>query len=139
MTDPQALLDKATQLRTTFGGDVRTPAQLEAMIHVLTDVLEDFPDVLFDLNEQRYEAERAWAEAKAEGLDRYMEQGFTSTRARAKAELDAMPKRVAYDQARTAWHYADDSVKALTTKLYGLLNINKGQQAAMRGYSHGRT
>ena len=36
--------------------------------------------------------------------------------------------------AKAAWHYADDTLKALTSKLYGMLNVNKGVQAAYNGY-----
>lgn len=126
----------------TRGGEIihfvpANPAEMEFLITELTTLLEQMPTKMLELNEARYEAERAWSRRKNTSLAQH---GKTNpiTVARALAEVEALPERETADNAKAAWHYADDTMKALTSKLYGMLNVNKGVQAAYAGYGQRR-
>lgn len=113
------------------------PVEMEFIIRELTDFIEEMPSKLEALNQVRYEAERAWSRRRNTALAAHSK-NMSVTAARALAEVEALTELEALHNAKAAWHYADDSMRALTTKLYGLLNINKGVQAAYRSYGVGR-
>lgn len=113
------------------------PVEMEFIIRELSDRLESLPDALLKLNEARYETERLWSRKKNERMVHHSAHMNTTT-ARAMAELDADSERRLADEAKAAWHYADDLQRALTAKLYGYLNINKSTRAAYQGYVVGR-
>ena len=113
------------------------PIEMEFIIRELTDFIEDMPGRLERLNEERYTAERDWSRRRNTALAQHAK-NMPVTAARALAEVEALPELERLHNAKAAWHFADDSMKALTSKLYGLLNINKGVQAAYRGYGVGR-
>lgn len=113
------------------------PIEMEFIIRELTDFLEEMPGRLEQLNQERYAAEREWSRRRNTALAQHSK-NMPVTAARALAEVEALPEMERLHNAKAAWHYADDSMKALTSKLYGLLNINKGVQAAYRGYGVGR-
>lgn len=134
MVEPPAAL---AQTRELLGSAAHSPAQLEALIVALTNHIEQMPDVMLSLNETRYETERAYSRRKDTALAMHSK-SMPVTAARALAEVEALTEREAADNAKAAWHYADDSMKALTSKLYALLNINRGMRAAYNGYGVGR-
>lgn len=109
------------------------PVEMEFLITELTTLIEQMPGRLLELNEARYEAERAWSRRRNTSLAMHSK-SMPVTAARALAEVEAMPELEALHNAKAAWHYADDTLKALTSKLYANLNINKGVQAAYNGY-----
>jgi hypothetical protein len=126
----------------TRGGELisyqpSNPVEMEFIIRELTDLIEQMPAKLLELNEARYDAERAWSRRFNVALAAHCK-SMQVTPARALATVEALTEREAADNGKAAWHYADDSLKALTSKLYGLLNVNKGIQAAYRGYGVGR-
>ena len=105
------------------------PVEMEYLITELTTLVGQMPGKLLELNEIRYEAERAWSRRRNTSLAMHSK-SMPITAARALAEVESMPELEALHNAKAAWHYADDTLKALTTKLYANLNINKGVQAA---------
>ena len=109
------------------------PVEMEFMITELTTLVEQMPGKLLELNEARYTAERAWSRRRNTSLAMHSK-NMPVTAARALAEVEAMPELEALHNAKAAWHYADDTLKALTSKLNANLNINKGVQAAYNGY-----
>jgi len=118
----------------TRGGELiqfvpANPVEMEYLITELTTLVEQMPGKLLELNEIRYEAERAWSRRRNTSLAMHSK-SMPITAARALAEVESMPELEALHNAKAAWHYADDTLKALTTKLYANLNINKGVQAA---------
>jgi hypothetical protein len=108
------------------------PVEMEYIIKELTDLLEQMPAKMLELNETRYDAERDWSRRKNTALAQHAKNNSVTV-ARALAEVESLVERQAADNAKAAWHYADDTMKALTSKLYGLLNVNKGIQAAYNG------
>jgi len=122
----------------TRGGELihfvpANPAEMEYLITELTTLIEQMPAKMLELNEIRYAAERAWSRRRETSLAAHAA-SMSVTRARALANVEAMPELEAWHDAKAAWHYADDTLKALTSKLYGMLNVNKGVQAAYNGY-----
>lgn len=122
----------------TRGGELihfvpANPAEMEYLITELTSLIEQMPGKLLELNEKRYEAERAWSRRRNTALAQHAK-NQPVTVARALADVEALPEMESVHNAKAAWHYADDTLKALTSKLYANLNINKGVQAAYNGY-----
>jgi hypothetical protein len=71
----------------------------------------------------RYHTERVYIEAKAKALMRSKE--TTVARQRAEADLATMQQKNDFDDAKEILHAAEALQKALTSKLYGYLNLNK--------------
>lgn len=109
------------------------PVEMEFLITELTTLIEQMPGKLLELNEVRYTAERDWSRRRNTSLAMHSK-NMPVTAAHALAEVEALPELEVLHNAKAAWHYADDTLKALTSKLYANLNINKGVQAAYNGY-----
>jgi ribosome-binding ATPase YchF (GTP1/OBG family) len=101
---------------------------MEFFIREANALLEEMSDVLLAINEQRYAAEREYSRVKNSAL---VEHGksMIPTFARAQAELDAAEAKARWDEQRAAYHYAEDTQKALTTKIYSMLNVNRAVAA----------
>lgn len=112
------------------------PAELELMIRVLTDRLEASIPVLKAMYGERYTAERNLIEARAKAM--LSSKAGTVTEKRAEADLASLPFRLEFDLKREALHAAEELQRALTAKLYGLLNLNKALTATYQSYGHGR-
>jgi hypothetical protein len=130
-------VDVITRSGQVISYEPSNPVEMEFTIRELTELLEQMPKTLMELNQKRYEMERAWSRRRNTALAQHAKNN-SITVARALADVEALVEREEADNAKAAWHYADDSMKALTSKLYGLLNVNKGIQAAYRGYGVGR-
>ena len=113
------------------------PVEMEYLITQLTELVEQMPGTLLELNETRYTAERAWSRRRNTALAMHSK-NMTVTAARALAEVEAMPELEALHASKAAWHYADDTASALRSKLFALLNINRGVQAAYNAYGSHR-
>lgn len=138
VASPAAAPDAASVDILTRGGELisfvpANPVEMEYMITELTSLVEQMPGKLLELNEVRYAAERAWSRRRNTALAQHAKNNSVTV-ARALAEVEALVEREAADNAKAAWHYGDDTLKALTSKLYGMLNVNKGVQAAYNGY-----
>lgn len=92
------------------------------------------PDVLLEINQRRYEAEREYSRAKNTALKDHAAQGDPVTVARSKAELDAMGAKQAWDLVKAEYHYAEDTMQALRTRIYSMLNINKAVTTQFQSY-----
>ena len=126
----------------TRGGEIihfvpANPAEMEYLITELTTLLEQMQGKLLELNEKRYETERAWSRRRNTALAQHAKNNAVTV-ARALADVEALVEMEELHNAKAAWHYADDTLKAPTSKLYANLNINKGVQAAYNGYGSRR-
>lgn len=101
------------------------PAQMEYFIRSAVGTLEEMPDVLLQINERRYEAERAYSKAKNSRMAKLGQEGVLVSFARAQAEVDALPELEAWHTEKAAYHYAEDTERALRTKVNAMLNINR--------------
>ena len=113
------------------------PVEMEFMITELTSLIEQMPGKMLELNKIRYNAERAWSRRRNTALAQHAKNNSVTV-ARALADVEALTEMEAVHNSKAAWHYADDTLKALTSKLYANLNINKGVQAAYNGYGSRR-
>jgi pyruvate-formate lyase len=113
------------------------PLELEQLIREVGDRLENAVPVIKELWGRRYQAERNFIEARAKALMRSKESSVT--RQRAEADLATMQQKNDFDDAKEILHAAEELQKALTSKLYGYLNLNKAQAAAYMGAGIGRT
>ena len=123
---------KAEQLRNSAPTN---PVEMEFFIREANALLELMPDVLLEINERRYAAERAWSARKNTQMAYYGRTGHAVTFARAMAENDAQGELEIWHGCKAEYHYAEDTEKALRTKIYSMLNINRSVTAA---YNTGR-
>jgi pyruvate-formate lyase len=112
------------------------PLELEQLIRELGDRLENAVPVIKELWARRYQAERTFIEARAKALMRSTESSVT--RQRAEADLATMQQKNDFDDAKEILHAAEELQKALTSKLYGYLNLNKTQATAYMAGGVGR-
>ncbi|TFC59450.1 MULTISPECIES: hypothetical protein [unclassified Cryobacterium] len=118
---------KADQLRNFAPTN---PVEMEFFIREANALLEQMPDVLLDINTRRYNAERAHGLRKNTQMAFYGRQGNNVSFARALAEVDAQPELEVWHNAKAEYHYAEDTEKALRTKIFSMLNINRSIAAA---------
>lgn len=112
------------------------PVQMELWIRESNELLETMPEVLAEINERRYAAERNYSKVRNLKLVLHMNNGDSATMARAKAEVEALEALEQWHNTKAEYHYAEDTMKALQTKINSMLNINKGittQYQAYRG------
>lgn len=114
-----------------------TPVEMEFLIRQLSDLVDQIPAKLLELNEVRYDAERAYSRRKNTALAAHAK-SMSVTAARALAEVEALVELEAWHNAKAAWHYASDTGQAMRTRLYALLNVNKVSHAGFQGYGAGR-
>lgn len=123
---------KADQLRNFAPTN---PVEMEFFIREANALLEKMPDVLLEINERRYAAERAYSARKNSQMAFYGRTGNAVTFARALAEMDAQPELETWHNAKAEYHYAEDTERGLRTRIFSMLNINKSVTAA---YNTGR-
>lgn len=114
------------------------PVEMEFFIREANSLLEAMPDVLLEINNRRYAAERAYSARKNTQMAFYGRNGHAVTFARALAEVDAQSELETWHNAKAEYHYAEDTEKALRTKIYSMLNINKSVAAAYNTHGGGR-
>lgn len=112
------------------------PGRVDQAKHEVEVLLIEIADYLNVLNNDRYRKERAYSKRKNAAMAGYAKQGYQATIARAMAEVDAETEKAEWDALRAAYHYCEDTQKALQTKHYGLMNSNKNMQSVM--FSRGR-
>lgn len=108
-----------------------SPIEIEFLIREIGERLENAVPVLKELYNARYAAERTWIEERAKAMLRSKESSVT--RQRAEADLAALPFKHKFDDAKEILHAAEHLQKALQSKLFGYLNLNKAQAAAYMG------
>lgn len=101
------------------------PAEMERFIREANGLLEEMPDKLLEINDRRYAAERAYLRKKNANLAGYGKAGVPATFARAQAEVDAAAELNTWHNAKAEYHYAEGTERALRTKVYSMLNINR--------------
>lgn len=114
------------------------PVEMEFFIREANALLEEMPDVLLEINNRRYAAERKYSARKNSQMAFYGRNGHAVSFARSMAEVDAQPELEAWHNTKAEYHYAEDTEKALRTKIYSMLNINKGVVAAYNTQGGGR-
>jgi pyruvate-formate lyase len=112
------------------------PLELEQLIREVGDRLENAVPVIKELWARRYAAEREFIQARAKAIMRSSESSVT--RQRAEADLSTMQQKNDFDDAKEILHAAEVLQKALTSKLYGYLNLNKVQSSAYMAGGIGR-
>lgn len=108
-----------------------SPVEIEFIIREIGDRLENAVPVLRELYEKRYAAERTYIEERAKAMLRSQESSIT--RQRAEADIASLKYKHEFDDAKEILHAAEHLQKALQSKLYGYLNLNKAHQAAWQG------
>jgi len=113
-----------------------SPMELEFIIREIGDRLEAAVPVLKVMWHERYETERELIKAKATAM--LNSKADTVTEKRAEADLASLPFRLEFDLKKETLHAAEELQRALTAKLYGMLNLNKVQSAAYNAGGFGR-
>lgn len=113
-----------------------SPMELEYIIREIGDRLEAAVPVLKVMWHDRYEAERELIRARATAM--LSSKADTVTEKRAEADLASLPFRLEFDLKKETLHAAEELQRALTAKLYGMLNLNKVQSAAYNAGGFGR-
>ena len=113
-----------------------SPIELEMIIREIGDRLERAVPVIKQLWADRYAAERKYIEERAKAVMRSTEP--TVTRQRAEADLASMSYKHDFDNAKEVLHAAEELQKALTAKLYGMLNLNKALASSYNASGVGR-
>lgn len=101
------------------------PAEMERFIREAIGLMEEMPDAMLEINERRYTAERAYSAKRNSRLAGYGQAGVAVTFARAKADEDALEELAAWHAVKAEYHHAEATERALRTKVYSMLNINK--------------
>lgn len=112
--------------------DPQDPTRYQPLMAAVHELLLDIANLMAELNDARYEAERKWTRKWNVTMGRYIEQGATF--ARAAADVAALDEREVADDLKVIFHHAEDTQKALQAKHFALLNINRGLQQAMGGF-----
>lgn len=102
---------------------------MERWIREANALLETMPDVLLEVNQRRYAAERAYSLKKNSKMKEYADDGVMVTIARSMAEIDAQPELEAWHRTKAEYHYIEDTERALRTQIMSMLNINKSVAA----------
>lgn len=118
---------KADELRNSAPTN---PVEMEFFIREANALLELIPDVLLEINNRRYAAERKYSARKNSQMAFYGREGQPVTFARALAEVDAQSELETWHNTKAEYHYMEDTERALRTKIYSMLNINKAVTAA---------
>lgn len=108
--------------------------ELEQQIVEGNNLLEALAEALVDTNNRRYAAESTYTEKFNLRIDHWMNEGMTATQARARANVEAMPEYRAWLATKGEYHQLEDLSKAMTTRIYSLLNINKAVTAQFGSY-----
>ena len=106
------------------------PVEMEFFIREANALLEVMPEVMLEINNRRYTAERAYAARKNTQMAFYGRTGNQVSFARALAEVDAQSELETWHNTKAEYHYAEDTERALRTKIFSMLNINKSVTAA---------
>jgi hypothetical protein len=106
------------------------PAAIAGLMYRIEQLLIEIANYLIVLNNERYDAERAHARRFNAALAHHGK-SYQVSIARAMAVTDAEPEKAEHDAKRALFHYAEDTQKALSTKHYGLMNINKNLASVM--------
>lgn len=101
------------------------PAEMERFIREANGLLEEMPDLLLEINDRRYAAERAYSRKKNTRLAGYGRSGVPATFARAQAEADALEELETWHNTKAEYHHAEATERSLRTKVYSMLNINR--------------
>lgn len=104
------------------------PVQLEELIRVLSDRLETAAGVIVRLYEAKHRAEENYEGTLSDFMAANAHYGPQMAKriAMTKTKTELNELNLAKEQLR----YAEELQKALTSKLYGMLNLNKGLAAS---------
>lgn len=107
---------------------------MEQQIVEGNNLLDALVEAQKDVNERRYLAEATYDEKFNTRITYWMDQGKNATYARAQAKVEAREEFEALLNTKAEYHYLEDLSRALQTRIYSLLNINKAVQAAYNSY-----
>ncbi len=98
------------------------------------NLLDALVEAQKDVNDRRYAAESAYDAKFNSRITYWMDQGKNATYARAQAKVDARDEFEAFLNTKAEYHYIEDLSRALQTRIFSLLNINKAVQSAYNTY-----
>lgn len=101
------------------------PTEMEYFIREAVGLMEQMPDVMLEINERRYEAERAYLRKKQGRKAYYGRNNVQATFATAMADVDAQDELETWHNLKAEYHYAEGTERSLRTKVNAMLNINK--------------
>lgn len=105
-----------------------TPGDVEDLIRVLSDRIERAPSVMVRLYEAKHRAEEDYQKEFSKHVVKSPNQQITM--AREYAKFHTIDELHAVNLAKEQLRYAEWLQSALTSKLYGYLNLNKSVTAA---------
>lgn len=111
------------------------PAEVEELIMVLSDRIAAAPGVLVRLYEEVHRAEEVYEKEFSKHMVNSPRPEVTMARAYAKHHTNEELHTL--NLAKEKMRYAEWLQSALTSKLYGYLNINKAMSAQMFGQGRG--
>lgn len=107
---------------------------MEQQILEGNNLLDALVEAQKDVNERRYAAESAFDAKFNARITYWMDQGKNATYARAQAKVETGDEFRALLDTKAEYHYIEDLSRALQTRIFSLLNINKAVQAAYNSY-----
>lgn len=110
-----------------------TPLEIQYAIEEIQAALDRYAAVYPHLKHEEYATERAYITKKAQARLLAPAGGYDRDRA-AYAEAESMPELEAWHLAKEKRHAADALEKALRSKLFGYLNMNKALAAQMQSF-----
>lgn len=122
------LHSRAETLLLTNPGD---PVGVAGLMYDLNLLILEVAELALVANSDRYAAETTYKRVFNTALDKHAATVSLVAFAKAKAELDALEAKEAWDYQRALYHHIEDVQKALQTKHFGLMNINKNIQSAL--------
>ena len=111
-----------------------TPAQMEQQIAEANDVLDGLVEALQGVNGRRYNAESAYEQKFNSRIAHWIDAGKSATYARAQAKVEARVEFEAWLNTKAEYHYLEGLSRALQTRIYSLLNINKAVTASYQSF-----
>lgn len=110
------------------------PVDLEMQIIHANELLEELVQSMGVANEWKYECEINYSRRKNSRITYWLDNGQTATFARAQAEVESSTQYAAYLNAKATHKHLEEVAKALQTKIYSWLNINKSLAAQFQTY-----
>lgn len=129
-TPTQAWPEMRTRAEALVSERPDDPARVALVMHYCEGLLLEVADLLARINNDRYDAQRAYSSRRAAAIAKHG-QHYAVTIARAIADQEAEPERRAWDAQRALFHHVEDVQTALKQKHFGLMNINKNMQSVM--------
>ncbi|MEV4667805.1 hypothetical protein [Microbacterium sp. LWO12-1.2] len=98
---------------------------MEYFIRKAVGLMEKLPDVMLEINNRRYDVERAHIARKQTQLAQYGRNNVPATLARAMAEVDAHAELEVWHNVKAGYHCAAGAERSLRTEVNSMLSFNR--------------